>query len=995
MDQVRETVSQALEHRHIPIERLLGMVKGEHGHPNSPSISVNFIFQKTFIQNAVYTDFALIDMPSLPAGAIYDLNFFMVERPDGWRFSCQYNTDQFEGATALRLLDYYENVLESAVANADQRLSELTLGGLDEARRLLAELNDTRALYPRDLTLAKLFETHASRSPGSIAVVCADRQLSYGELNTAANRVAGYLRTQGIGPGARVGISLQASVELPICLLAVLKTGAAYVPIDPATPPLRRARLVAASQAMAIIGRHWQRSAAVGRGVKLLDIEVALVCGVATADSVPMPSGGSESTACLVFAAESSEAARLAGLSHRNLANLIYAVAKRTELGDRDRVVATSPFSLDRASFEILLPLLTGTGLVLASDQDLVDGRALKLLLQRTGATLMYGGSAIWSRLLEAGWSGNPALKMFVPATDMNVRLMERLAALRGECWSLYGVAEAGIWSAIHRIHSKPDRRIAGAPFANTSLQVLDSALQIAPVGVTGELFIGGDGLAEVARPGAQCSVAGTRLLRTGDSARLRSDGQIEILGRNDGFFRHLDRLIDPAEIERALERHPDVAEALVRRTAIASGEDSLVAYLVMRGRPAGPDGSVTLEEHLQDWLPQYLRPASLVVVESLPRTPDGELDRSARPTPEGRTNSGAPRPSGEIEERLAEIWASMLRVARVDATANFFELGGHSLLAARMLTQVERAFGRRINLATLFFAPTLREFAAIVAQGDLREFDFRQVVKIQPHGSKRPLIAINNTGVYYGLARCLGPEQPVYSLQLFDPSTRGADMPQTLEEIAAGYVDLIRRVQPEGPYDLMGWCVAGALAFEIARQLALDNREVAHLFLIDSWVPGYFTRLPKLRALIGEYSLRLQLILADWRQVVSREKSLREFLAERKTIAKWRRVMFGAEPSGDQTFDEDEALRNYDQWLLAYLQKVTAGYTPRPYHGRVILVRSSLEPTGWLFHPDAGWAPFTPNGIEVQFVEGNHFTMFQQPGANQMAAHLANAIRS
>lgn len=997
VDQVRETVAQALEFRHIPIERLLGMVKGERSHANSPSISVNFIFQKTFIHNAVYTDFALIDMPSLPAGAIYDLNFFMVERPDGWRFSCQYNTDQFEGATAERLLDYYQNLLESAVSNADRRLAELTLGDPGEARLLLARLNDTRTLYPRDLTLGKLFDTHASRSPGSIAVVCADRQLSYGELHAAANRFAVYLRGQGIGPGARVGISLEPSIELPICLLAVLKTGAAYVPFDPADPPLRRARLIAASRATALIAQTFERpNAAQNPSLKLIDIEAALAFVAPSVHTVAMPSIGSDATACVVFSAGSSEESRRVDLSHRNLANLMYAIAKRTGVGDRDVVVANSPLALDRASFEIFLPLLTGARLVIARDKHLADGRTLLQLLQQTGATVMFGGSSTWSRLLLGGWVGYPALKMFAPATGMNPRLIDQLSALSGELWGLFGHPEAGIWSAVQRIQSKRSCITLGEPLANMSLQVLDSSLQVAPVGVTGTVFIGGDGLADSARA-AYRSVGGARLFCTGDMGRLLAGGQIEYLGRNDDRFIHLDRPVDPREIEQALEQHADVAEALVAQTSDASGKESLVAYVVMRRQPAAADAVAALDRHLEDWLPPYLRPASIVMIDALPRTPEGGLDRRSWQTLKGTTALGgdAPRPSGEIEERLAEIWSSMLGLAQVDAGGNFFELGGHSLLAARMLAQVERAFGRRIKLATLFVAPTLREFAAIVAQGDLREFDFRQVVKIQPHGSRRPLIAINNTGIYYGVARCLGPEQPVYSLQLFDPSTTSSAMPQTLEEIAAGYVDLIRRVQPEGPYDLMGWCVAGALSFEIARQLAEDGREVAHLFLIDSWVPGYFDRLPKLRGLIGGYSLRLQLILAEWRQVLSRKKSLVTFLSKRNLFIKLRRLIFGAGASAPKPIDDTATLETYDQWLLAYLQRVTAGYTPRPYHGRVTLLRSSLEPTGWFFHPDAGWAAFTPKGVDVQFVEGNHFTMFQHPGASQMAAHLANAIRS
>jgi thioesterase domain-containing protein len=296
--------------------------------------------------------------------------------------------------------------------------------------------------------------------------------------------------------------------------------------------------------------------------------------------------------------------------------------------------------------------------------------------------------------------------------------------------------------------------------------------------------------------------------------------------------------------------------------------------------------------------------------------------------------------------------------------------------------------------LATLFLAPKLLDFAKVLAQTDLREFDFRQVVKIQPHGSKRPLIVINNTGIYYGLAKNLGPEQPVYSLQLFDPSVRDSSLPDTLEEIAAGYVGLIRRVQPHGPYDLMGWCVAGALAFEIARRLADDKQEISHLFLIDSWVPGYFKRLPKLRGLAAVYSLRAQLIFADWRRVLASEKSVWAFITQRTLFKRLQRLFTRSGAHAPTMKDEGQATpETYDQWLLAYLQRVTDQYTPKPFEGAVTLLRSRLEPTGLFFDEDAGWGAFARAGIAVRFVDGNHFTMFQDPGASQMAAHVAAAL--
>jgi non-ribosomal peptide synthetase component F/thioesterase domain-containing protein/acyl carrier protein len=994
---IRDTVALALENRHIPIERLLGMIKGERNSANSPPISVNFIFQKTFIQNANYGDFDLIDMPSLPAGAIYDLNFFMVERPDGWRFSCQFNTDQFESATAERLLLYVQNTLESGVADPSRRVSGLELCKPGEARLLLDKLNDTRTLYPRDLSLSKLIEVQAQGAPDAIAVTCGERQLTYAELNASADRVAGYLRAHGVAAGAKVGICLRPSVEWPLCVLAVVKAGAAFLVLDPADPPARHAEGIAAAGLTAVIGRDYRLPVGSAAAVRSIEIEDALAAGVSDSAAPANAAQDAASAACYLITPGTREAAAVVGLSHRGIANVVYSLAKRPGIGSRDVVVSASPPATDRAVIELFAPLLLGARVVVAGERELGNGRSLLTLLQKSGATLMYGAAHTWRALLEAGWVGYPALKMLCCAPDLPLGMLDQLAGMSGELWALYGHPEATVWSAVHRLKPKQPAAIVGSPIANTSLYVFDEKRQVAPVGATGELMIGGDGLAD--RPGSKAgeipgASPGMPLYSTGDLARLRADGQIEYLGRSDARFMHSGRSFDPAETERVLLRHAEISDAIVVPAAGADG--SPTAYAVPRSPRT--DGYAALIEslraHMANNLPHHLVPAAVVVRETLPRLANGSVDRTAlraAKTPVVRGASSG-QPSGDVERRLAELWKTMLGIDSVDPADNFFELGGHSLLAARMLTRVEREFGRRIKLATLFLAPTLHDFAKILQQTDLREFDFRQVVKIQPHGSKRPLIAINNTGIYYGLAKSLGPEQPVYSLQLFDPSVRDSALPTSLEEIAAGYVGLIRRVQPQGPYDLIGWCVAGALAFEIARQLLAQKQAVSRLFLIDSWLPNYFESLPAWRRIVGEWTMRAQLVMADLRRVLSSDRSLWEFVTRRTLFMRLQRLFRGSGANRRAVVESDEQAtpETYDQWLLAYLQLVTNRYTPQPYDGAVTLLRSRLEPTGWFFQEHAGWGAFVKPGIHVRFVDGDHFTMFQEPGCSQMAAHIA-----
>jgi thioesterase domain-containing protein len=281
---------------------------------------------------------------------------------------------------------------------------------------------------------------------------------------------------------------------------------------------------------------------------------------------------------------------------------------------------------------------------------------------------------------------------------------------------------------------------------------------------------------------------------------------------------------------------------------------------------------------------------------------------------------------------------------------------------------------------------------AKVLAQPDTRAFDFRQMVKLQPNGSKPPLIAINNTGNYYLLAKYLGPDQPFISLQVFDPSTKGAQMPQTLEEVAAEYVQLIRRVQPNGPYNLMGWCVAGALSFEIARQLANAQQKVAQLFLMDSWIPRYIDRQPPVRRFVADLSLRWQLTWQDWRKA----RSVGEFISNRMSVQKLKRLWSRLSRQKRYANGEDtvqQTSEDYDRWLLTYLQGLTTKYEPGSYGGIVTLFRSKKEPTGLLFDPEAGWGRFTTAGVTLHMVTGDHLTMFQHKGAEEMAEIIGTLI--
>lgn len=991
MGRIAETTAQALEHRHIPIEQLLGMIKPERADGNSPAISVNFIFQKTFIQNTRYSSFSLVDLPSLPTGAIYDLNFFMVERPDGWRFSCQYNTEQFEAETAERLIVYFQNVMESAISNPSKRISDLAMSVPGEARALLNRLNDCRALYPRELTISKLFEMQVMRLPDATAVSFERSQLSYSDLNSSAEKFALYLSENGVTAGAVVAVCVERSLDLTINILAILKLGATFLVLDPKDPTAHRVAATKASNAFAIIQRSdlsWDI-----RSRTILINSTAQ----ATTHAVQRNLGLSvdvATIACLIYRTDGSNGSCVA-LTHGNLVNLIYSLSSRLRFSERDTLVATSNISLDISSVEILLPLLTGARLVLPAQLDLENGRRLLNLVQHCGATTMQASSHIWHALLAAGWVGYPSLKMLCSVSELNPLLADQLSRMSGELWALYGRTDSTVWSSAAKINSN-QAFVGLKPLANMALYVLDASLQPSAVGATGNLYIGGDGLTANNSfvTDAVNNIPDSRLCATGALARLKSNGQLEYLGRADHQFSFRGREINPASIETLLQRHLNVAQAAVVHWDEPRNE-SISAYVVSRTPTTNSETLLTeLRNNLQQLLPHDLVPSPITLSDSLPLMADGQLDRRllklARPLAIRKVGEQS---SDAIEEKLKKIWCSILRVTNIELTDNFFELGGHSLLAARMLVQVERVFDRKIRLAALFAAPTIKGLADILRKPHTREFDFRQMVKIQPGGSKRPLIGINNTGIFFGLSKYLGSEQPVTSLQLFDPSLRNALLPNSLEEIAAGYVELIRRVQPQGPYNLMGWCVAGALAFEIACQIRESGQEVTHLFLIDSWVPRYLQRLPKVRAFIGTYSMRLQIITRDWLKAVSGAQSLSTFFAKRMIVKKISRFFLRKQHHAENIFLADYATsETYDQWLLTYLQKISLAYQPKIYPGKLTLLRSRREPAGWFAERTAGWQAFVAD-IEVFFIDGDHFTMFNEPGVVQMATQIAAVL--
>ena len=1008
--QVSGVVTEAFEHQQMPIEKLLEILKPQRDPSRNALFAVNFIFQRSFVHNRNCGSFDLIDTPSVSAGAMYDLNFFMVERPEGWRASCEYSADLFERATIGRMLDHFVRLLEALPADTGCKLSQLPMLSQAEQLELISARNSTVHDYPRRLAASDLFAAQAQRTPNAIAVLCAERSLSYGELDRASAQLAQLLRNRGLQRGARVGVFVDRSPELVIALLAVMRAGCAYIPLDPIYPKDRLRHVIEDSGLTALISKSAYSERLPDHRVPLilLDTDAA---EIAAQSATTLPLNPDESDiAYVMYTSGSTGKPKGVQIPHVALTNFLFSMQRKPGLTSADTLLAVTTISFDIAALEIFLPLVTGARLAIACEAETVDGGELRALLRRHRVSVLQATPVTWQLLLDSGWSGQPALKMLCGGEALPRKLADRLLECGGQLWNMYGPTETTIWSSVLEVRPGESTVPVGPPIANTQFYVLDRARNLVPAGVPGELVIGGDGVsrgyvnlpkltAEKFPPDDFRGRPEARLYRTGDLVRARADGTFEFLGRADHQVKLRGFRIELGEIESALLSHPQVAEAVAIARPAANGEDAICAYVAPKALAGGAAQLVAeLQQRLQYALPSYMLPASFTVLAALPRTPNGKIDRKALPEPQRVAPKELSPPANETEQRLAAIWSAVLGLPAVDRNANFFELGGHSVLAARLAARIETEFGHRLSLALLFKSPSIAEQAQILEQDAGRQFDFRQVVKLQPNGSRLPIIAINNTGIFYVLSKNLGADQPFTCLQLFDPANGDASLPGTLEELAGEYVRLIRSVQPSGPYALLGWCVAGALTFEIARQISTGGQDVCMLAMVDTWAPGHLRRLGGWRGKLTDYAYRWHLVRKDFLRALGGKQSFAHFLWNRGLVRRLGKSFARPAAPRAPAVDVDrgnhpQTAEAHDLWLLRYLEGIQRHYEPKPYPGKLTLFRSGEEPHGWFIDQQMGWTGFALGGVDVVVVQGDHYTVFGDPGVRVMAAAIGNIL--
>ncbi|KAB8321067.1 non-ribosomal peptide synthetase [Tolypothrix campylonemoides VB511288] len=734
LSQVREVALGAYAHQDLPFEQLVEQLQPERSLSHTPLFQVMFVLHNTPMQVLQLPNLTLSPLELESSTAKFDLTLTLKNTAQGFSENTavglsgflDYNTDLFNASTIGRMVEHYQTLLEAVVANPHQKLSELPLLSASERHQILVEWNDTQADYPKQLCLHSLFEQQVEKTPHAVAAVFDSEELTYQELNAKANQLAHHLVSLGVRPEVLVAICAERSIDMLVGLLAILKAGGAYVPLDPIYPPERLAYILEDSCASVLLTQQalFDKLPDFRGRIVYLDSDLP----ISQSSSNPNSNVCCENLAYAIYTSGSTGRPKGVQIRHQAVVNFLSSMSAQPGIVPEDVLVAVTTITFDIAALELFLPLSTGARVVLTPDL-MVDGGQSIAALATSSATVMQGTPATWRTLMQVGFLGNRQLKILCGGEALSRELATQLLERADSLWNMYGPTETTIWSAVSQVQAGSQVSI-GRAIANTQFYILDTNNQPVPVGVAGELHIGGDGLARgyLNRPELTAEKfipnpfgdAGSRLYKTGDLVRYKTDGNIEYIGRIDHQVKVRGFRIELPEIEALLNQHPTVQQAVVIAKEIA-GDKRLVAYLVSQTEAIPEVGE--LRSFLKQQLPEYMVPSYFVVLESLPLTPNGKVDRKALPDPEHtRVETEAyVAPRNEIERVLSAVWQEVLNLEKVGVNDNFFELGGHSLLVIQVHSKLNNnkllGINRDISVVDLFKYPTISTLAQYLGQ--------------------------------------------------------------------------------------------------------------------------------------------------------------------------------------------------------------------------------------------------------------------------------------
>ncbi len=1003
---LKRSLLDAFEHQDLSFGRLVELLRVPRDASRVPLVPVLFNLDRAvagFELSGLRTDIEEFPRSSL----VFDLSVNVIDNDHDLRLDCDFSTDLFDAGTIRRWLQHFRKILESAMANPDEKLTRLRMLSDEDLDQMTREWNDTRMAIDGPMTLPELVEAQVARTPDATAVIWNRERLTYRELNQSADRLAGHLRGLGVGPESLVGVCMRRSADMIVGMLAILKAGGGYVPLDPKYPRERIQFMLEDTSAAVVLAEHDTEDLLSGQP----GATVVLLDGFDWQTKSPTPRTEPgvtpQNLAYVIYTSGSTGVPKGVAIEHRSAAVLVHWALGVFAPDELAGVLFSTSICFDLSVFELFVTL-SGGGAVIVAENAL----ALPELAARREVTLINTVPSAITELLRKKAIPSGVRVVNLAGEPLQTAIVDRLHALGfvRKVYDLYGPSEDTTYSTCALRQAGMPATI-GRPIANTQVYLLDPHGQPVPIGVPGEIHIGGDGLArgylhrpeltaEKFLPHPFDSRPGARVYRTGDWARYRADGSIEFLGRMDQQVKLRGFRIEIGEIESVLGRDPDVRQCAVVVRNRDQGERQLVAYVEPHeGRQVV---AADLRARIRNTLPEYMVPQHFVVLDRLPLTANRKIDRKALPAPEewaenrSRAPAVADPPVTATERTLASLWSDLLECRQVSRTSDFFDLGGHSLLAVRLFDAIEKGFGRKLPLATILRSPTLSDLAAVIDGTSGTSVPWRSLVAVRPTGKLPPLFCVHGGGgeVLFArdLIRHLPAEQPFYALQA-RAVTHMADRDGTVEAMAEHYLEELLSVQRSGPFHLSGFCMGGLVAYEMAQRLLARREEVRLVVLIDTYNP-----IEAARAVFrtSRWSRWCEKVAFHWGNIVGLHAAdmLTYTSARLRKMVRYRSGRLAARLSIlSRRLRRDETTPEESRFLLEdFHDQVGMLYRPRPLAANVLVVRPQKFFRGF-DDPCMGWASHVTGRLEVANISVNPGGMFVEPYVGMVGDRLTEAL--